>query len=166
MKYEIYLDYPKQGIKFVDFTPSTIDGKIFRKTITLLANKIPADIDYIVSPEARGFIWGAAVAQYMGKGFIPLRKKNKLPEDAVMVSYDFSTEYSDDTLEIPKCDIKDKKCFFVDDVLATAGTYKAARTLVNASEANFLGGVVIYNVGLIDIMKVKQLYYGELPEKK
>jgi adenine phosphoribosyltransferase len=166
MKYNLFLDWPKKGVTFVDFTPTIMDGKEFRKTVTLLGDKVPVDTDYIVSPEARGFIWGAAVAHYTGKGFIPLRKKNKLPEDAVMASYDFNTEYSIDTLEISKSDIKNKNVFFIDDVLATGGTYKAARVLIDTLHANLTGGAVIYNVGLHDIMKVKQLYFKDLPPIK
>ena len=166
MKYNVYNDWPRKNVIFTDFTPSMIDGEEFQKIVKLLSEKVPDDVDYIVSPEARGFIWGSAVANHLGKGFIPLRKKRKLPEDAVMASYDYKTEYSVDTLEIPKCSIKNSKCFFVDDVLATGGTFKAAKVLIDTLNANLIGGVVIYNIGLKDIVRVKHLYFAELPLKK
>lgn len=164
LKYNVYKDWPKQGVDFVDLTPSLLDNDTFQYLIIRLSSMVPDGIDYIVSPESRGFIWGGAVASELQLPFIPLRKKGKLPHTGC--SYSYNTEYSEDTLEIPTVDLKNKKCFFIDDILATAGTYKAARTLVEAMNGTLVGGAVIYNLGLRDIMRVKQLYYKDLPTKE
>lgn len=166
MQYRIYNNWPKEGVKFIDFTPSMLDKESFQEIIDKLSALVPNDIDYIVSPEARGFIWGATVAAKLNKGFIPLRKKGKLPDAAIMSSYNYNTEYSTSTLEIPKCYINKARCFFIDDVLATAGTYKSAKVLIDTLDATLLGGAVIYNVGLKDIMKIKHLYSEETLPKE
>jgi adenine phosphoribosyltransferase len=123
-------DWPKKGILFRDITPLLSDPKAFAAAIdALCAGFIGADIEYVAAVEARGFIFGAAVAKKLGVGFVPIRKKGKLPFKTKSVTYDL--EYGTDTLEV-HCDAINKgaKVLMVDDLLATGGTMTAACKLI------------------------------------
>lgn len=142
-----YKDFPKEGVVFKDLTPDMEDLQSFADRINLLLVTVPADVDYIVSPESRGFIYGSPVSLMLGKGFVPVRKEGKLPEEAVE-KYTYTTEYSEDTLCIPKMtEYKDKKFFFIDDVYATGGTYEACKELINKVGGTLIGGAVVLSVG-------------------
>ncbi len=132
-------DFPKRGIMFKDITTLLNNGKAFKKSIDLLAKKIKGKkIDYIVSVEARGFIFGAALAYKLGVGFVPVRKKGKLPSKTRSVTYDL--EYGTDTLEIHNDAIKkNSKVLIVDDLLATGGTLKGVTTLLKGFKASIVG---------------------------
>src|SRR3990172_3557330 len=123
-------DWPKKGILFRDITPLLGDAKAFAAAIErLAADFADAGIDYVAAVEARGFIFGAAVAERLGAGFIPIRKAGKLPYKTERVSYDL--EYGTDTLEV-HCDAvrRGAKVLMVDDLLATGGTMAAACRLI------------------------------------
>jgi adenine phosphoribosyltransferase len=124
-------DYPKKGIVFRDITTLIKDGAAFRMCIDQLAKELEGkNIDYVVGVEARGFIFGAALAYKMGKGFVPVRKKGKLPYDTVSKEYDL--EYASATIEMHKDSIeKDSSVVLIDDLLATGGTAKAAADLIS-----------------------------------
>jgi len=123
-------DFPKQGILFRDITTLLSDKKAFKCAVDSLADKFKnKKIDTVVAVEARGFIFGGALAHKLGAGFVPVRKKGKLPWKTESVTYDL--EYGKDTLEIHRDAIAaDKKILIVDDLLATGGTVKAVADLI------------------------------------
>ena len=123
-------DFPKPGILFYDITTLLKNADGLKATIERLAAPYQdARIDAVVGIESRGFILGAAVAERLGAGFIPMRKPGKLPARAVKESYDL--EYGKDALEM-HADAVDKgeRVLIIDDVLATGGTAAAAAQLV------------------------------------
>jgi adenine phosphoribosyltransferase len=142
-------DYPKPGILFKDITPLLKEPALFAQCIDELAVRLKgAKIDYVVGIESRGFIVGAALAMAMGKGFIPIRKKGKLPHDKVEESYDL--EYGSATIEMHRDAIKKgQSVVIVDDVLATGGTAKAAIRLVEG-----VGGKVSALAFVIELRKL------------
>ncbi|WP_300279424.1 adenine phosphoribosyltransferase [Peptacetobacter sp.] len=139
-------DYPKPGIGFKDITTLLKDGEAFKQAIdTIVDNLKDKEIDYIVGPEARGFLLGAPVAYALGVGFVPIRKPGKLP--AEKVSYEYELEYGTDIIEIHKDAIEEgKKVVLIDDLLATGGTIEAATKLVES-----LGGEVVSIQFLIEL---------------
>jgi adenine phosphoribosyltransferase len=123
-------DFPKTGILFYDITTLLRDPQGFQMTIDMLATPYADQgVDAVVGIESRGFILGAAVAQRIGAGFIPIRKPGKLPAKALKETYDL--EYGKDALEIHEDAIQQgQRILIVDDVLATGGTAAAAVQLV------------------------------------
>ncbi len=123
-------DFPKPGILFKDITPLLQER--FHEVIESMASTIKWDeIDYVVGIESRGFILGAAMATLKGKGFIPVRKKGKLPPPIIAESY--TLEYGTDTLEMIVNQIPGR-VVLVDDVLATGGTLKAVMNLCQKNQ--------------------------------
>ena len=101
-------DWPKEGILFRDITPLLAEPKALAAAIEALCEPfIDKGIEYVAAVEARGFIFGSAVAEKLGAGFVPIRKKGKLPFKTETITYDL--EYGTDTLEVHKDDVK-KKC--------------------------------------------------------
>lgn len=123
-------DWPKKGILFRDITPLLADSEAFAVAVnTLCADFTKAGIDYVAAVEARGFIFGAAVARKLGAGFVPIRKKGKLPGQTESISYDL--EYGTDTLEVHHDAVRrGAKVLMVDDLLATGGTMATACQLI------------------------------------
>ena len=142
-------DWPKQGILFRDITPLLADPKAFAAAVdALCADFAGAQIEYVAAVEARGFIFGAAVAKKLGAGFVPIRKKGKLPWQTESVSYDL--EYGTDTLEVHRDAVKGRaKVLMVDDLLATGGTMAAACKLIEK-----IGGQVAGIVFLVELMSL------------
>ena len=132
-------DFPKPLIVFKDITTLLSDKVALKKTIDILAREFKGKrIKYIVGVESRGFIFGTALACKLGVGFIPVRKKGKLPAKTRSVTY--SLEYGTDTLEIHEDALKKgDRVLVVDDLLATGGTVAAVAKLVEASGANIVG---------------------------
>jgi len=142
-------DWPKEGILFRDITPLLGDAKALASAIErLAANFTNAGIDYIAAVEARGFIFGSAVAEKLGAGFVPIRKTGKLPSKTESVTYDL--EYGTDTLEV-HCDAVSSgaKVLMVDDLLATGGTMAAACELIEK-----IGGHVIGITFLVELCEL------------
>lgn len=131
-------DFPKPGIMFKDIAPLLLDGPALRTAIDLLGTTFAEDqIHAIAAPEARGFIFGTALACHFGCGFIPIRKPNKLP--STTTSHTYELEYGSDTVEIHTDAVKPgDRILLIDDVLATGGTMAACAQLVES-----LGGTVI-----------------------
>jgi adenine phosphoribosyltransferase len=131
-------DFPQPGILFRDITPLLGDGAMYRKAIDQLAEFARLhNADLIVGPEARGYVVGAPLAYALGVGFVPVRKKGKLPAETVSVEY--ALEYGTDTLEIHADAVKPgQRVIVADDLLATGGTISATIELVEK-----LGGVVV-----------------------
>lgn len=127
-----------KGVIFWDITPLLKDKVAFRECVTKMADHYrEKEIDVIVSNEARGFIFGSALAFELGVGFVPIRKKGKLPSQTVALTYE--KEYETDTIEIHKDSIEPgQKVLLIDDLLATGGTIKANIELVEK-----LGGEIV-----------------------
>jgi adenine phosphoribosyltransferase len=140
-------DFPKAGILFYDITTLLRDPQGFQTTIDLLSTPYQAQgIDAVVGIESRGFILGAAVAERIGAGFIPIRKPGKLPAKALKESY--ALEYGTDALEIHEdAVVPGQRILVVDDVLATGGTAAAAAQLVRK-----LGGELHGMAFLIELL--------------
>ena len=137
-------DYPKEGILFFDITPLLGDAAGFARTIDLLAERFAASKPTkIVAAEARGFIFGAALAYKMGIGFVPVRKPGKLPYKTKSVTYDL--EYGSDTLCMHEdALLRGEKVLVIDDLLATGGTLSSVIKLVEGFGAEIAGiGVVV-----------------------
>ena len=150
-------DFPKPGILFRDVTTLIQNKTAFKKSIDLLAKQYKGKkIDKIVGVEARGFIFGAALAYKIGAGFVPVRKKGKLPYKTISTTYEL--EYGTDTLEIHKDAITaGDKILIIDDLLATGGTVKAAVDLIKQLQAKIMGiGFVIELVDLHGRDKLKE----------
>jgi len=155
-------DYPKKGIMFRDITTLVKDPVGFRLVIDNLTQRYitdEVDFDVIVGIESRGFIIGGALSYTLGKGFVPIRKKGKLP--AEIISQEYELEYGTDQIEIHKDSlVKGEKVLLVDDLLATGGTALAAAALIEK-----LGGVVAemcFIVNLPDVggeQKIKEKNY-------
>ena len=129
-KIRVIEGFPKEGISFKDITTLVADGEAFKESIDRIVEHLKdKNVDVILGPEARGFIFGVPVAYALGVGFVPVRKKGKLPAETVSV--DYSLEYGVDVLEIHKDSIKKgQRVAIVDDLLATGGTVEAVAKLV------------------------------------
>ena len=143
-------DFPKKGIIFKDITTLLKDGDKFRMAVDNIVNEYKKKhIDVVVSVEARGFIFGSAVAYKLGAGLVPVRKKGKLPHRTHSVTYNL--EYGQDTLEIHQDAFKKgAKVLIVDDLLATGGTTCAVIDLVEK-----IGGKVVGLAFLIELTALK-----------
>jgi len=139
-------DFPKPGIDFLDVTPLLLDAELFAYVIDSLTEKLEGlDFDAVASSEARGFIIGAPVAYALKKGFIPIRKKNKLPAEKISVEYDL--EYGVDVLEMHSDAVKPgQRVVVIDDILATGGTLAANIKLIEK-----LGGEVVKILFLLEL---------------
>ncbi len=137
-KIRVIDNFPKDGISFKDITTLIADGEGLRESVNLIANHLKdKNIDIVVGPEARGFIFGVPVAYALGAGFVPVRKPGKLPGETLSIAYDL--EYGTDNLELDKFAIKKgQRVAIVDDLLATGGTIEAVTKLVELA-----GGEVV-----------------------
>jgi len=150
-------DFPKKGILFRDVTTLIKNKEAFKKSVDLLAKKYSGKgINKVVGVEARGFIFGAAVAHKIKAGFVPVRKKGKLPFKTISTTYQL--EYGTDTLEIHRDAIKPgERILIIDDLLATGGTVKAVIELVKQLKGKITGiGFVIELVDLKGKDKFKE----------
>ena len=136
-KIRVIENFPKEGISFKDITTLIGDGEGLKASIDAIVDYLKdKNIDVIVGPEARGFIFGVPVAYAMGIGFVPVRKPGKLPGETISVANDL--EYGSDEIQIHKDAIKPgQRVAIVDDLLATGGTVEAVTKLVESA-----GGVV------------------------
>ncbi len=139
-------DYPKPGILFRDITTLLSDLHGFKAAIDELSWPfLKGEIDYVAGIEARGFILGGAVAHTLGRGFIPIRKKGKLPHR--VIGQEYALEYGVDTIEIHADAIKQgDRILLIDDLIATGGTAAAATDLIRKS-----GGSVVAAAFVIDL---------------
>jgi adenine phosphoribosyltransferase len=143
-------NFPKPGIVFKDITPLLSNGRLFKQTIDLLADRYrPQEVDTILGVESRGFIIGAALAYRLEAGFCIVRKPGKLPYETHRASY--LLEYGSDTLEVHRDAIQpNARVLIVDDLLATGGTASAAAELVQK-----LGGKVVECAFVIELSFLK-----------
>ncbi len=143
-------NFPKEGIIFKDITTLLKDGKAFARAVNMIADEYKnKKVDVILSVEARGFIFGAAVAYKMGVGLVPVRKKGKLPHKTHSIMYDL--EYGQDTLQIHQdAFAKGANVLIVDDLLATGGTTQAVVKLVEK-----MGGEIAGIAFVIELLPLK-----------
>ncbi len=130
-------DFPKQGIRFRDITPLLASGVGFNHVINLFAERYAGKVDKFVGIEARGFIFGAALAHELKAGFVPIRKPGKLPHTSV--SQDYDLEYGSNRIEMHVDGLaKGERVVIIDDLLATGGTALAALSLAEKSGAEIV----------------------------
>jgi len=145
-------DFPKKGIGFKDIGPLLQNGEIFTEVVDRIAticeeNRLQPDV--LACPEARGFIFGAALAYRLGVGFVPIRKPGKLPYTTNRVEY--ALEYGTDTVEMHIDAIQPgQRVVLVDDLLATGGTLGACADLVTKSDAVVAGCVFVVELTFLD----------------
>jgi len=148
-------DWPKRGILFRDITPLLAEPKAFQAAVdALAADYVGAGIQYVAAVEARGFIFGSAVAAKLNAGFVPIRKKGKLPFKTESITYDL--EYGTDTLQVHSDAVTaGAKVLMVDDLLATGGTMAAACNLVEKIGGRIAG--IVFLVELTDLHGIDKL---------
>jgi adenine phosphoribosyltransferase len=139
-------DYPKPGIMFRDITTLLGDARAFRRAVDELVHPYAGGrIDKVAGIEARGFILGGAVAHQLSSGFVPIRKKGKLPHETVRIAY--SLEYGVDEMEIHTDAIgQGQRVLLVDDLIATGGTAIAAANLLRQMGANIVAACFIIDL--------------------
>ncbi len=149
-KIRIIEGFPKEGISFKDITTLIGDAEGLKETTDKLVELLKDEsVDIVVGPEARGFIFGVPVAYALGAGFVPVRKKGKLPCETLSISYDL--EYGSDELQIHKDAIKKgQRVAIVDDLLATGGTIQTVAKLVEEA-----GGEVVSLNFVIELTELK-----------
>ncbi len=143
-------DYPKPGILFYDLTTLLKDGKGFHDLVDKLCDHYKGNhVDMVASIEARGFIFGPALAYRLGAGFVPVRKPKKLPWKTTSVTYQL--EYGTDQLEIHQDAVqKGQRVLICDDLLATGGTAAAAITLVRQLGGDVVGAVFAVELSFLN----------------
>ena len=154
-------DFPIKGIEFIDITPLILQKEIFKeiteKFVEYLKEK---EVDYIVAPEARGFLFGTAVANELNVGCIPVRKKGKLPPSTVEIQIEYEKEYGKDILELPKLvnkqEYKGKRFYIIDDIYATGNTMKAIQEGIEELGGEVIGQGVVMNI--IELNDNKDLF--------
>ena len=143
-------DWPIQGVMFRDLTTCMKDPKAFQHTCDIFYNRYKDEkIDKVVGIDARGFIFGAVLAYKLGVGFVPVRKKGKLPAETITESY--SLEYGENVIEIHVDAIeKGEKVLIIDDLIATGGTIAATAALVEK-----LGGEIVEVAFVVELPDLK-----------
>jgi len=142
-------DFPKQGIVFKDLTPMLLEPAAFDRAVSLLAAYArPLEVDLIVAAEARGFIFGGALARELGVGFVPARKAGKLPHETVSVRY--GLEYGVDELQLHADALSGgTRVLIHDDLLATGGTAKAKADLVEQLGGHVAGCAFVVELAFL-----------------
>jgi adenine phosphoribosyltransferase len=154
-------DYPRAGIIFRDITTLLGDARAFRRSVDELIHPwAGSKIDKVAGIEARGFIIGGAVAHQLSAGFVPIRKRGKLPHETVRIAY--SLEYGLDEMEMHRDAIKPgEKVILVDDLIATGGTAEAAAKLLKEMGADVVAAVFV--IDLPDLGGKKRLEALNVP---
>ena len=143
-------DFPKPGILFKDITPILADGQLFRLSIeAFLQSTRPLGIDKVVGIDARGFLFGAAVAYELGVGFVPVRKKGKLPFKCQSAAY--TLEYGEAVVEMHIDALRPgERVVLIDDLLATGGTAAAAVKLIDKMGAELVQAQFLIELSFLD----------------
>lgn len=143
-------DFPAKGIEFIDIMPLMMQKDVYKEIIDCFIKEIKdKNVDYIIAPEARGFLLGSTIAYSLNIGCIPVRKKGKLPPTTVESKISYDKEYGKDCLEIPKLvndNYKDKRFYIIDDIYATGNTFKAIKDELINLGGNVVGEGVILNI--------------------
>lgn len=148
-------DFPTEGILFKDITPLLADVEAFRACIALMAEPFDGEVLHaVVGIESRGFMFGAALADKLGVGFVPVRKPGKLPAATYRAEYEL--EYGSDAIEIHRDALeRAERVVVVDDLIATGGTALAAKELVQRCGADVAAFVFLVN--LVDLRGAEKL---------
>lgn len=154
-------DYPKPGIIFRDITTMLGDARAFRRAVDALVQPYAGSkVDKVAGMEARGFILGGAVAHQLSAGFVPIRKKGKLPHDIVRIAY--SLEYGVDEMEMHRDAVKPgERVILVDDLIATGGTAVGATKLLRQIGAEVVAACFV--IDLPDLGGRKKLEELDVP---
>ena len=143
-------DYPIKGIEFIDITPLIIQKETLKEIVNKFVEELKErKIDYILAPEARGFLIGSAVAYELNVGCLPIRKKGKLPPTTIETQFEYEKEYGKDVLELPKLineNYKGKKFYIIDDIYATGNTMKSIKETIEELGGEIVGEGVIMNI--------------------
>lgn len=144
------MDFPVKGMEFIDINPLIIQKKTLKEIVKIFVNELKdKNIDYIVAPEARGFLFGMAISDNLNCGCIPVRKKGKLPPSTVAATFDYEKEYGKDTLELPTLvneDYSNKNFYIVDDIYGTGHTVGAICDAIKGLGGNVVGVGVVINI--------------------
>ena len=144
------MDYPVKGIEFIDITPLILQKEVLKEITEKFVEELKdKNIDYIVAPEARGFLFGTAVANKLNVGCVPVRKKGKLPPTTVETQFEYEKEYGKDVLELPKLvneNYEGKNFYIIDDIYATGNTMKAIREAIEKLGGKVVGEGVVMNI--------------------
>lgn len=142
-------DFPKPGVVFKDFTPLLADPHALRAVVDDVVARYDGQVDLIAGIEARGFMIGTAAAVALGVGFVPIRKKGKLPAATFTASYDL--EYGSETIEVHQDACHEgARVLIMDDVLATGGTAAAACELVARTGATIVAIDVVCEIAFLE----------------
>ena len=143
-------DYPIKGIEFIDIMPLILQKETLSEIVEKFTSEIKdKNVDYIVAPEARGFLFGVAIADRLNIGCLPVRKQGKLPPTTVEILVEYEKEYGKDVLELPKLvndSYKGKKFYIIDDIYATGNTMKAIKEAIENLGGKVLGEGVVMNI--------------------
>ena len=146
-------DFPIKGIEFIDITPLILQKDVFNEIIDKFVVELKDKrIDYIVMPEARGFLFGTSIANKLNIGCIPVRKKGKLPPTTVERQFKYKKEYGKDILELPKLvneNYANKRFYLIDDIYATGNTLASIKTNIE-----YLGGIVVGEGVILNIVEL------------
>ena len=139
-------DYPKPGIQFRDITTLLGDARAFRQAVDAMIQPLAAmKVDKVAGIEARGFILGGAIAHQLGAGFVPLRKRGKLPHKTIAVEY--ALEYGVDSMEMHQDAVSPgERLVLVDDLIATGGTAEAAVKLLRHGGADIIAATFVVDL--------------------
>ena len=153
-------DYPIKGIEFIDITPLILQKNTLKEIIEKFVEELrDKKIDYIVVPEARGFLFGTAIANELNIGCIPVRKKGKLPPTTVQKQFEYEKEYGKDILELPKLvneEYKKKKFYIIDDIYATGNTINSIRQAIESLNGKVVGEGVVMNI--VELNNNKEIF--------
>lgn len=153
-------DYPIKGVEFIDIMPLIIQKETLKEIIDLFEKEIKGKkVDYIIAPEARGFLLGSAVADRLNIGCVPVRKQGKLPPSTVEAKIEYEKEYGKDIVELPKLvgtKYKDNNFYIIDDIYATGNTMEKIKETIEELGGKISGEGVILNI--VELNNNKELY--------
>ena len=143
-------NYPIEGVEFIDIMPLIIQKETLKEIIELFVEEIKnKNVDYIIAPEARGFLLGTAVADRLNIGCVPVRKQGKLPPTTVEAKIEYKKEYGKDIVELPKLvntSYENKKFYIIDDIYATGNTMEKIKEVIEKLGGKVEGEGVVLNI--------------------
>ena len=153
-------NYPIEGVEFIDIMPLIIQKETLKEIIELFVEEIKdKNVDYIIAPEARGFLLGTALADRLNIGCVPVRKQGKLPSTTVEAKIEYEKEYGKDILELPKLvntTYENKNFYIIDDIYATGNTMEKIKETIENLDGKVVGEGVILNI--IELNNNKEVF--------